>query len=337
MKKILHIAIMILGLQFTSHFASSQIRALPVNANSALTPPYTAYLSDYSSAGANKLFINAIFNDFSESSVDVYLHIKISSNLVSLETKSNFKPTTRTTLTPGILKVFKGADLAPYLNYSNLNLTGITLSELRTTGRLPDGNYQFCTTVKEYNSGRAISRSSCTMAFISKQDPPLLTLPTQGGTVTPQTPQNLTFQWQLKNPPPGGFTNVQYLLKVYEITDNSIDPMTTIAANKVVKVFETSATTPIQTTNFNYNVTSSLLDDGKRYAWTIQVKEKNNRQSFKNNGVSQVGWFQYGVSSGGVIAIVTPEDGRGFKENDNPVFKWKCPDNVLAGNKFTYE
>ncbi len=327
---------MILGLQFTSHFASSQIKALPVTANSALTPPYTAYLSDYSSTGTNKLFINAIFNDFSESSVDVYLHVKISSNLISLETKSNFKPTTRTTLTPGILKVFKGADLAPYLNYSNLNLTGITLAELRTTGRLPDGNYQFCTTVKEYNSGRAISRSSCTMAFISKQDPPLLTLPTQGGTVTPQTPQNLTFQWQLKNPPPGGFTNVQYLLKVYEITDNSIDPMTAIAASKIVKVFETSATTPIQTTNFNYNVTSSLLDDGKRYAWTIQVKEKNNRQSFKNNGVSQVGWFQYGISSGGEIAIVTPEDGRGFKENDNPVFKWKCPDNILPGNKFTY-
>lgn len=328
---------MVLALLLVGHMVSAQIKALPVTASSALTPPYTAYLSDYSSNGANKLFINAIFNDFSESSIDVYLHVKISSNLVSLETKSNFKPITRTTLTPGILKVFKGSDLAPYLNYSNVNLTGITLSELNSTGRLPDGNYQFCVTVKEYRSGRAISRTSCSMAFISKQDPPLLTLPTQGGTVTPQTPQNLTFQWQLKNPPPGGFTNVEYLLKLYEITDNSIDPLTAVAANKVVKVFETSATTPIQTTNFNYNITSSLLDDGKRYAWTIQVKEKNNRQSFKNNGVSQVGWFQYGVSSGGEIAILAPEDGQGFRENDNPNFKWKSPDNVNVGSKFTYE
>ena len=315
----------------------AQVKALPVTANTTLAPPYTAYLSDYSSVGANKLMVSAIFNDFNESSVDVYLHVKISSNLVTLETKPNFKPINRTTLTPGVSKIFRGADFASYLNFSNLNLTGITLSELNSTGRLPDGNYQFCVTVKEYNSGRAISRTTCTVAFISKQDPPLLTTPAQGITVTPQTPQNITFQWQLKNPPPGGFTNVEYLLKLYEITDNSINPMNSISASKVLKIYETGTTTPITTTNFNYNITQTLLEEGKRYAWTITIREKNGRQSFKNDGVSQVGWIQYGLPAGGIVELKAPEDGHGFEERENKNFKWKAPDNVLAGNKFKYE
>ncbi len=337
MKRILHISLILFVAFIVTKQSNAQVRALPVTANTTLTPPYTAYLTDYTNIASNKLMVNAIFNDFSEPSVDVYLSIKISSNLVSLETKPNFKPLTRTTLTPGAAKLFKGSDLAPYFNYSNLNLTGITLSELNRTGRLPDGNYQFCITVKEYNSGRAISRVSCTMAFISQQDPPLLTLPTQGGTVTPQTPQNLIFQWQLKNPPPGGFTNVEYYLKLYEITDNSIDPLTSISASKVLKIFETTSTTPILTTNFNYGVVQPVLDEGKRYAWTIQIKEKNNRQSFKNNGVSQIGWFQYGVPSGGLVALLAPDDGHAFGERENRNFKWKAPDNVLPGNQFKYE
>ena len=281
--------------------------------------------------------VNTIFTDFNEPSVDVYLHIKISSNLVSLETKSSYKPSTRTTLFPGRSKTFKGSDLAPYLNYNNLNLSGITFSELSKTGRLPDGNYQFCVTVKEYNSGRSISNASCAMAVLTQQDPPLLTIPLQGGTVTPQTPQNLTFQWQLKNPPPSGFGSVVYLLRLYEITDNKIDPITAISASKVVKVYETSSTTPIKNTIFNYNVTSSTLVEGKKYAWTIEVKEKLGRQSFKNKGVTQVGWFYYGASSGGIITLIRPSDEYGFAKGENRYFKWKSPDNIRAGQKFSYE
>ncbi len=331
-----HIIISITVFLSLQQNANAQVKALPVTATSTLTPPYTAYLSDYSSVGANKLMISTVFNDFSESSVDVYLHIKISSNLVTIETKPNFKPLTRTTLTPGVSKIFKGSDIAPYLNYNNVNLTGITRSELNSTGRLPDGNYQFCVTVKEYNSGRAISRESCTFAFISKQDPPLLTTPAQGTTITPQTPQNITFQWQLKNPPPGGFTNVEYLLKLYEITDPKVDPITAISAAKVLKIYETNTTAPITTTNFNYNVTHSVLEEGKRYTWTITIREKNERQSFKNNGESQIGWFQYGLPAGGDIALKAPDDGHGFSERENKNFKWKAPDNIVAGNKFKF-
>ena len=306
----------------------------PVNATTIMGLPYTPFISDYYAANSSNLQVNLLFNDLTEPSLDVYLHLKINSSKVKFESKANFKPTQAINLLPGQLKNISGSDLSTYFDYNNLDITGTTVADLQRTGMFPEGNYNFCIEVREYNSGRTVSNISCAFAVIQLQEPPLVLSPKEGSTEIPKSPQNISFQWQLRTIPPGGYSNVEYIVKLYEITDPKVQPKTAVLNNQALKIYESPIA--VQYSTFIYDVSATLLSVGKRYAFTVQAKDKQNRATFKNDGVSEISWFRYGTSTDGNIELKKPEDQGGFTSKENVAFSWSAPDNLESNMSFKY-
>jgi len=77
-----------------------------------------------------------------------------------------------------------------------------------------------------------------------------------------------------------------------EIWDRNVDPQT--AFFSAPPVF----TTTVNSTSFRYGPEQPLLLSNKRYAWQVQAKAKRGAEDiglFKNNGFSEVYWFDYTV------------------------------------------
>ena len=334
LKIISSLRVMLLAGLLLLGFASFAQQRPPVTNTAIMGLPYTPFISDYYAANSTNLQVNLLFNDLTEPSLDVYLNLKINSSSVKLQSKANFKPTQRITLLPGQLKNISGSDLATYFDYNNLDITGTTVADLQRTGMLPEGNYNFCIEVREYNSGRTVSNISCAFAVITLQEPPLVLSPKDASTETPKSPQNIVFQWQLRSIPPGGYSNVEYILKLYEITDPKTNPKTAVANNLALKIYESPIA--VQNPTFIYDVAATLLTIGKRYAFTVQAKDKLGRSSFKNDGISEVHWFRYGMSTNGNIDLKKPEDQGGFSSKENIAFSWGAPDNLEQNMSFKY-
>lgn len=315
-------------------FANVFGQTLPASVTTNVTPPYSVYLGDYLSTESEKMRIIVRFNDLNEPSWDVKLRFSIRSNNILIQTRQDFTPAVPITLTPGVPMILTSADLSEYFNYNNLTFTGITLNEINRNGRLPEDLYSFCFEVLDYRSGKPISSSGCSNVWAMMKEPPYVVQPQSGSVIAPSTPQNIPFTWQMANAvgPGDAFTN-EYQLTVYEVTDRSVEPLNAINNSKVLKIY-TSEWNP-QTT-FLYDIRASLLDVGKRYVFTVQVRDINGRSFYKNEGFSQVGWFDYGYPQGGDILLKTPLANASAQLNRPTQFSWSVPNNLIAGQRFRY-
>ncbi len=312
------------------NFAISQI-INPISVTTTLTPPYSALLPDYSSLGANKLIASIILNDLNEPSWDVRLKITIESNQVRISTKPNFRPVTPITTLPGTAVSISGEDLEPYLNYNNIDVAGISMSELQQNGKLPEGYYTFCIEVYDYVSDRLLSNSGCSGAFIQLNGVPVVQTPEQGTVIMVQDPLNIQFQWQLSTPSfYGDPTSTEYQLSLYKILDPTVEPQNSIINNVVEKIYESDFSPNI---TLVYGITEPPLEVGQRYSYTIQATDVEGRDIFKNDGFSEVGWFNYGYPTGGRINLISPENERSFTISEFKRFQWEAPDNTLENQQ----
>ena len=152
----------------------------PVTITTTLTPPYSTFLSDYSSIGSNKLIASILFNDLNEPSWNVRLKI------------------------------------------NNIDIAGISLSELQTNGKLPQGFYTFCIEVYDYNSNRLLSNKSCVGALLQLNDIPLVQNPFKGEVIKIIDPINILFQWQLSTPTfNSNPLSTEFQFSLYKILDKN--------------------------------------------------------------------------------------------------------------------
>ena len=219
--------------------ASAQ-RLLPVNSNVVMPYPSPIFLFDYYQAGSNQLQITAQLNDLTKPSQQVKLQISIDNGTVKLETKQNYQPLTPITLSAGVPVIFSGSDLFDAMNINNLNLTGITAAYLNANaGKLPEGQYNFCVTILDYNSGKPLSNPSCASVFLQLEQPPAIVSPICGENIPTSSPQLIRFNWQLSGggqPSLSGFNS--YELFVYQITDTSVTvPENAVLNSKAVQVY----------------------------------------------------------------------------------------------------
>lgn len=309
----------------------------PVSVNSILQQPTPIFYHDYFDPGSNKWQVQFTFNDFNEPSWKVMLRLTIESNNVKIQTTQNYKLGTINPITvhPGVPNILSGDQLQPYLSYNHITVQGMTLQQLQQLGRLPEGFYTFCAEVLDYNSGKIISNSSCSNAYLKLYDEPLALLPTCGTVIPPTLPLNLLFQWQWQNPPP---TSVQqqtyYKMYIYEITDPQVQPLQAINNNKALKIFESDI---LNTTSLYYGPAQPILDIGKRYVWFIQAIDQTGKDHFKNQGKSQACWFSYGYPEGGKIVLEQPVHNGSFTKNSQQYFKWKAPNNLTSGQQVYYK
>ena len=325
--------LIILAIILNINLAFSQV-INPVTVTTSLTPPYSALLPDYSTIGSNKLIASIILNDLSEPSWDVRLKITIESNQIRISTKPNFRPTTAITLLPGTPVTVTGEELEPYLNYNNIDVAGISMSDLQQNGKLPEGYYTFCIEAYDYVSNRLLSNIGCSGAFIQLNGVPLVQTPLKGTVIMAQDPVNIQYQWQLSTPSfYGNPSDTEYQLALYKILDPNVEPQNSIANNVVEKVFESDWS---PNTTLVYGIAEPPLEIGQRYSYTIQARDIQGRDIFKNDGFSEVGWFNYGYPEDGYIALTNPENERSFTIAEFKRFQWQAPDNTLENQQVFY-
>lgn len=263
----------------------------PVQLSTQLVPPYSGYLTDYADPSSEKLKIFLQFNDLTKPQYEVKLKIEIKGNGFTLSTKQFFNPPP-ILLQAGVPLLITGSDLAPYLNSNNLDFSGISQNQYEQRMALPEGHYSICIKAFDYYSPtlKQVSNESCSQAWFTLSNPPMLNMPLCNQVVSPLTPQNIIFQWTPVNiGSPNSANNTEYDFALWEVK-----PDTNANPNQVIL-----STAPIfsMSTNMsmiNYGITEPTLNLYMKYVWRVRARDLSGRDWFANNGYSQICTFTYG-------------------------------------------
>jgi hypothetical protein len=274
-------------------FVSAQV--YPVQGNTVLIPPYSAYLADYTSRSTDRLVLNVVLHEVTRPELAVRLRLRIEGQNVRIETKPEYIGS-RLTLQGGIPLRLNGVDLTEYFNPANLNFSGITRKEFEKSGKLPQGFYQFCFEVLEYDRGIKISNTICGPGWLILNDPPIVNLPKNNEKIKATVPQNVIFQWTPRHTgSPNSAFSTEYELKMVEMWPATRNP------NDAVLTSPPILETTTRSTSFIYGPSETPLELGRRYAFRIKAKSMvgvDEYDLFKNNGYSEVISFVYGDACG---------------------------------------
>lgn len=262
---------------------SSNAQVYPVRVTPQIIPPYDLKLASYATTGTEKLYINLLLADINEQGRQVRLKMSIEGQGLNIQNPDFVAGATPILLDGGVNLRLSNLDLQPYFSLNNLQ--GITAQQYNQP--LPDGLYNFCFEVFDFNTGRLISQKSCTSAFLVLNDPPILNVPGKNELVLAQLPQNVVFTW---TPRHLNATNVEYEFTLKEIWDGGMDPRAAFQSSPVFQQITTQATTLL------YGPSEVQMIEGKTYAWQVRalVNDGISEASiFRNNGLSEISWFNY--------------------------------------------
>ncbi len=308
----------------------------PVSVSSFITPPYPIYVEDLTGQnGLGGWTVSMTFNDFNEPSRDVFLRLKIESDLLSLRTNLNSQTLPNWNILPGIPQSVSSFNLEQYLSPVNLIATGSYSAQFRSSGKFPEGFYSFCVEVVDRYSGEVLSQQSCSQLWIQLQDQPIINTPQCGSVVDPATFNSINFQWQqLGNLSQNSIASTEYQLTLYEINAPvAIEPQAAINNGQVVLHYQSFWS---NTTALVYDISYPQMIKGKRYAWHVQARDISGRDVFKNGGFSQACWFAYGYPENGHINLKYPADSSGFSKAEFQYFDWSGPDNMIPMQAVEY-
>ncbi|MEP2772960.1 MAG: fibronectin type III domain-containing protein [Fulvivirga sp.] len=269
----------------------SLAQTYPVSASTQIIPPYSTYLAGYVAPGSNKLAVNIFLGDINRADIQVRLRLRIEGQGILIETKPEYLPAPMT-LQGGVPERLIASDLEQYFRPENLNFQGITKQQFQQTGQLPEGLYQFCFEVLEYNRGVRISNSACTMAWLILNDPPIINLPRNNEKLRAQSPQYITFQWTPRHTgSPNSAFATEYEFSLVELWPETRNPNDAILTTPPIFETTTASTTLI------YGPAEPQLEPGRHYAFRVKAKSISGVDEldlFKNQGYSQTHKFIYG-------------------------------------------
>ncbi|NTE04378.1 hypothetical protein G6M26_06125 [Agrobacterium tumefaciens] len=284
--KALHLALFLLLFAFSSKAQIYPVQVMPV-----LVPPYSLNTSDYYNGTSERLAVVLTNTDLQKPVLNVRLRMYIEGQNARLQSRDGvYYPTI--ILDAGIPQRISLGDLAPYFNIDNLNFSGITRAMYAQNGKLPEGFYSFCFEVIEVNTGKVLSRKSCSMAYITLSDPPLLNLPLKGENIASRAVQNIIFQWTPRNlGSPNGAFNTEYEFTLKELWDTGIAPEAAFESTQPLYQVTVRPTTLLM------GPAEPQLIPGKRYAWRVRAVSTSptgeQADSYRNNGFSEIYWFTY--------------------------------------------
>lgn len=242
---------------------------------------HSAYLDQY--AQPNNTIVTLLSTD-SRSVYNARMRVIISGQGFTLKTKTTYQP--------GPIYLYKdqplvltGLNLAPYFDINNLDMEGLSYSELLNSGgRLPDGPISICVEVYDYyrENEPPVSNTACSYGTVQAFLPPIIVNPIGPQDLT--TPQNILLSWQSQH---FGAFPVQYTVEIYR--DNlGFSPDVTIANS--APLF--SAVTTLQT--YNYTTIDPLLTAGEDYLIRVRAEDMLGATAFENEGWSEIQSFTMG-------------------------------------------
>ncbi len=261
-----------------------EAQVFPVNVTPQVIPPYSLKLSEYSTSVSDKLILNLLLTDITETNRQVRLKFFVENNAgLSVQSNDVVIGANPVFLDGGIPLRISNVDLQAYFALQNLN--GITPQEYSRP--LPEGLYGFCFEVYDALSGRQISRKSCARVYLALANPPILITPERNEMVVMKNPQNIFFNWSPGTP---AGTRVEYEFTLTELWDNQIDPQAAFLSSPPL----------FQTTTINnsllYGPGETQLLPNKMYGWRVKAIATdgiNETSVFKNNGYSEIFHFTY--------------------------------------------
>ena len=193
----------------------------------------------------------------------------------------------------GEVLTFSGADLADWFKPENLDFAGYSKNQYLQNGRLPEGMYQVWFEVYEPNYGYNMSSSIKAMVWLFENDPPQLNLPIQNKEVLAVDPQNIAFNWTLRQAPfSGSGASNQFTFELWEVLPDNLN------ADEVVRTTRPIYTSTQNATTLVYTAAEPLLIPGRKYAWRVTVSDADGKRQFKNQGHSLVYSFRFGKVCG---------------------------------------
>jgi hypothetical protein len=291
-------------------FVNAQ-QQLPVRTITNISTPYPVSLEQFIAIENSKLSLTIIPNDVKLVNYPIKLKLVISGGWFTISTNPSFIHP-NITLSNGEIQTFSGAELAEWFNPDNLIFEGYSKSQYIKNGRLPEGMYQVWFEVYESNYGYNMSSSTKAIIWMFENDPPLLNFPDNAKEFAAIDPQNIVFNWTLRQAPfsVAGASN-EYKFELWEIWPDNMNIEEVIRTTRPVY----SGTTNVNT--FTYSAAEPLLLQGRKYAWRIQVYDPEGKKQYKNDGYSEVRWFRFGKDCG-VPSPVTD------KVSDNAIaLKWE--------------
>jgi hypothetical protein len=264
----------------------------PVQITTQLVPPFSGYIPDYAAPGNENMHVLMLFTDFSRPAYDVKLKIKLEGQGITIQSPAHYY-SGPFTLEPGVPSLLTGSDLSGLLNANNLEFSGITRQQYDQRKVLPEGFYTITITAYDFLNPLPIvvSNEGITQAWMVLNDPPYLNLPQCEGTVSPFTPQQITFSWTAMNlAAPSSALGSEYTFELWEIFPANQSPGNIILSTAPVFSFTTSQTL------LNYGIAEPPLVIGREYVWRVHAHDLENRELFRNNGYSQLCTFKYGTT-----------------------------------------
>jgi TANFOR domain-containing protein len=276
----------------------SKAQNRPLNLTVQVIPPYSPYFSDYIGAegGFNSEYSDLITITVQNNDLNSSYQIKLipeikSNNDVSVSLPMNFVPARPINIGPGEVRVFNLSDLKAFnsnLSKNQINFSGISYRELAQTGVLPEGNYQVCVQAYDYNTSSPLSASNplgCSSNFLLVHpDPPVITYPPNGATVTTGDPQNIQFSW---TPPPGGSGSFEYDVRIIELNQYTQDPYFVMNNSNYAFYRELDLLAP----GMLYDMSKPELEPGKTYAMRVIAEDPQGQVLIKNEGQSEIHVF----------------------------------------------
>lgn len=306
-----------------------QIVSSQVTVNLNIIPPFSPYYRDYAGYGNNKAIITllAAGRATAGGNTNVFLSGSITKDdgSISIAVRDEYRPNLPITLIPNIPKTITGGQLRDVFGNGTSNdlvVTGITKEEIIQNQALPEGTYNICVKVRDFETG-ALLGQDCRSIFITHSEPPQI-VPYINNEVIAQVPPFVMVNWSPVTPFVQG---TKYRLRVVKLL-NGVTPNE--ALDYATQVILEKSNLP--TTNFPLDLASGVkLDTGAVYV--MQVTATAPTAYIKNDGKSEPVIFKYKGNTV-ILAKTTTADLKFLnpRELNKPDTLKVTPDNDLLIN-----
>ena len=264
-------------LLYVVRVSAQGVSSFPVQVSAQITSP-SVYLSDYVSGFEDRATVVLVNRDVMSTGIDVRLRMTVKcQNGLMLRTKPSavFEAVT---LYPGMSERLGAAELSPYFELRNLDVTGTMFQ-----GAMPEGLATFTFEAVEYHTGVVVSTPYTTVTNLTINKPPALLYPKNGIVMRPLSARSFQLQWQPRHSYSGA--GVMYEITIKEIADTLSNPTSAYNYSQTIYQTETAST------SLTYSLSEPELEEGKRYGWCVRAYSVEGTVHFTNGGYSEVFTF----------------------------------------------
>ncbi len=289
-------------------FLNSNLLSQSITATLTVNPYPSPYISDWennpSALGSLTIFNNQPRN------FQILIRASVSRSGTGQIVKSVTNPIQ---ITEAAVQIINNTNL---VSFAEANFTNNDYKQkVFFTGRLLEGNYTVCLSIENMD-GQILANNVCANFTIVYPSAPQLLFPVNNDSLSADI-NYPTFQWIPVIVPPA--YQITYALRLVEILHGQT-PLQAINSN-----YPVHESTQLNINTYTYPISAFPLEEGKRYAWQIQVLDQYGLPPTQNQGRSEIFTFVKKKAASqftqNPITLSLPKNNEAIKTNI-PKFTW---------------